>query len=185
VLQHSIIEFLIAAYSAVSSLWLVKALIIFSGIMGFFSFFFDIHGIISWLKRKRADKKEFHRSVELLSATPYFFAHIIHLGGEFSMTYSMYVMCDEEGGYYLNPAKEFVSVGFNRGGDRMIVMTTELTSKAGFTIESFSDRSGSYASSYPNLCHLPIPDMKNEWTVHFRKVARGEKTPTPPPDAIL
>ena len=76
-------------------------------------------------------KRELQRKIALLESTEYFIAHIIHLGGESSMTYSMQVFSNEEGGYYFNPPKDFVNVSFNRGGDSTVVMPTELSKSFG------------------------------------------------------
>jgi len=125
--------------------------------------------VIEWWKRRL----EFAESIRLLNASDYFLAHIIHLGGEFSTIYSLQVTVNEEGGYYLNPPRKFVSVGFNRGGDRMIIGMSEFSSHYGnFVVESFADSSGNtFPSSYPEICHLPITEMKNEYTVKFVRKA--------------
>ncbi|MES2006974.1 MAG: hypothetical protein V4436_02585 [Patescibacteria group bacterium] len=149
------------------------SLIGFTGVM--FTIF-DIYefrsSIIAWWKSRR----EFDESIKFLKASDSFVAHIIHLGGEFSMTYSMYVMVFEDGGYYLNPPNKFVSVGFNRGGDLMVVAASEYSSKyGGFVIDSLRDSKGNtHKLTDSDICHLPIPDMKNEYQVTFRR-STGEK----------
>ena len=98
-------------------------------------------------------KRELQRKIALLESTEYFIAHIIHLGGESSMTYSMQVFSNEEGGYYFNPPKDFVNVSFNRGGDSTVVMPTELSKK----------------STHADICHLVQSGIKNEHFVKFVK----------------
>ncbi len=88
------------------------------------------------------------------------------------MIYSIQVICNEDGGWYLNPPKEFVSVGFNRGG-LMVVMPSEITTSAGFVIDSMSkDGSDWVPSPNPDICHPPIPDIKNNWIIRFKKSKR-------------
>jgi len=97
-------------------------------------------------------KRELQRKIALLESTEYFIAHIIHLGGESSMTYSMQVFSNEEGGYYFNPPKDFVNVSFNRGGDSTVVMPTEFKK-----------------STHADICHLVQSGIKNEHFVKFVK----------------
>ena len=121
---------------------------------------------LGWRKR-RAELKARNR---LLDNTDYFIAHIIHMGGEFSMTYSMQVFSNEEGGYYFNPPKEFVHVSFNRSGDSMVVTMPDFVQRAGFVIDSTGDNYDNWNKSvYPGICHLPIGSLKNEYFVKFTK----------------
>ena len=116
-------------------------------------------------------RREFKREVALLKSSDYFIAHIIHLGGEFSMTYSLQVYSDEEGGYYFNPPKDFVSVSFNRGGDCTVVMPTELSKKYGFAIHFMADSSKKYFKTpHRDICHLAQNSLKNEHFVKFVKI---------------
>ena len=118
----------------------------------------------------REEKKEFLRKVGLLKSANYFIAHIIHLGGEFSMTHSLQVFSDEDGGYYFNPPKDFVGVSFNRGGDLTIIMPTELSRKFGFVIDSVAGSNRKFKkTTYADICHLPQSSIKNEHFVKFVK----------------
>jgi|GEM_PF-1972883 len=140
----------------------------FLGVIGVVFTLFDIYrvrtSLIEWWK----NKKKFNDSATLLNAADYFIAHVIHLGGEFSQVYSLTAGVYEDGGYYLNPSREFVSVSFNRSGDLMVVGPSDFAAKHGFIVESFSDTKGNtYSSKFPEICHLPISDMKNEYFVRF------------------
>lgn len=120
--------------------------------------------------RWRKTKKEFRRKVALLKSADYFIAHIIHLGGEFSMTHSLQVFSDEDGGYYFNPPKDFVSVSFNRGGDQTVIMPTELSRKSGFVIDSMAGLDQKFEkTTYTDICHLSQSSIKNEHFVKFVK----------------
>jgi len=122
---------------------------------------------MGWQKRQ----KETKRKDWLLSCSDYFIAHVIHLGGEFSMTHSLQVYSNEDGGYYFNPPKDFVSVSFNRGGDLTIIMPTELSKKAGFVIDSMAGIDEIFIKTqYQDICHLPQNSLKNEHFVKFVKV---------------
>ncbi len=122
--------------------------------------------IIVWRKARR----ELWRKINLLESSDYFIAHIIHLGGEFSMTHSLQVFSDEEGGYYFNPPKDFVSVSFNRSGDSTVIIPTELSKKFNFVVDSVagSDRKFEKAA-HADICHLPQLSIKNEHFVRFIK----------------
>ena len=85
------------------------------------------------------------------------------------MLYSMTVSCDEEGGWYLNPPNEFVNIGFTRAG-MMVVTPSQITRSAGFVIDSMSqDGQNWIPPKYPDICHPPIPDMKNNWIIRFKR----------------
>jgi len=101
----------------------------------------------------------------------YFIAHIIHLGGDFSTTYSLQVFSNEEGGYYFNPPKEFINISFNRGGDFMVITMPDIVQRSGFVIDSIGDNYDNLGKSkYPDICHLPINSLKNEYFVKFIKL---------------
>ncbi len=123
--------------------------------------------LLAWWNKQ----KEFEASVALLNASNYFIAHIIQVGGEGSMLYSLVVSVDEEGGYFLNPPKKFVGVCFNRPIDLMVIMPSEFSSKHGrFVIDSAGPAWNKLAPvSSPDLFHLPLTEMRNECFVKFVK----------------
>ncbi len=128
---------------------------------------YRVYTTVSAWKEKRAELK---RKEALLENSDYFLAHIIHLGGNFSHTHSMEVYSNEEGGYYFNPPKNFVEVSFNRGGDSIVVLPTELSQRFKFEIDSFgSDLNSLEKTAHRDICHLPRNSIKNEWIVKFVK----------------
>jgi len=132
-------------------------------------FFFDAHELYFSIKQWRKEKRELEWSLRMLQEAEYFIAHVIQVGGEFSMIHSLYVYSNEEGGYYFNPPRKFVLIGFNRGGDLMNVMPSELSSKAGFVVDSVRQSNGTWRPVEGNLCSVRISKMKNEAHVRFVK----------------
>jgi hypothetical protein len=124
----------------------------------------------NWISKRNEER--FKKNA--VKNTDYFIAHIIHMGGEFSMTYSMQVFSNEQGGYYFNPPKDYVYVSFNRGGDSLVVTMPEFVQKAGFVIGSTGSSYDHLEKSiYPDICHLPIGSLKNEYFVKFVKLKIG------------
>ncbi len=138
-------------------------------LVGVVTFFFNVRTIYQKLQNWRKVKLEFQASLRQLKDTDYFIAHIIHLGGNFSMTYSMFVYSNEDGGFYFSPAVEFVSIGFNRGGDLMIVSPSNLAAKSGFKIDSISSTTGTnfHMQDDKTFCHVGLDALKNEYLVRF------------------
>jgi len=138
-------------------------------IFGVIGFFFDARTIYEAARAWRVSKLEFNSSLQHLKSVEYFIAHVTHIGGNFSMLHSYFVYSNEDGGFYFNPPKEFVSIGFNRGGDLMIVSPSSLASKAGFKVESVTSSSGgqSHIQDDRSFCHVGLDSLKNEYQVKF------------------
>jgi hypothetical protein len=81
---------------------------------------FSVIGVAStmyWLydlrnkwRERNARRREEARKVQLLRNADHFIAHLIHIGGEGSTFNTLRVFGEEEGGYFFNPAQEFVRV---------------------------------------------------------------------------
>src|SRR3989344_122613 len=164
-------EFLLSLVAPYLPVFVAVLLAVVVVAISLLAFFFDVNTIFEKLRQWRKDKLEFEKSLEQLKNVDYFIAHITHIGGNFSMIYSMFVYSNEEGGFYFNPAKKFVSVGFNRGGDLMIVSPSELSSKAGFKVESISSLTDSYSQMQEDrsFCHVSLNSLKNEYDVKFTR----------------
>lgn len=146
-------------------------------IIGIITTFTAIYELYKKFLGWRAIKKELQSKIALLESADYFIAHIIHLGGEFSTTYSLQVFSNEWGGYYFNPSKDFVSVSFNRGGDLIVIMPTELSKKLNFIIDFVAGSDQKFEKSpCADICHLPQFSIKNEHFVKFIKASEIEKT---------
>ena len=154
-----------------NNLWkVIGVLITILSFIGVTFTIFDLYQfrttLYEWLRRK----KDFLDSIRSLNTTDCFTAHIIQIGGNFSKIHSLSVEVQKEGGYYLNPPDKFVSVGFNRGGDFIILSPSTFSKRHGvFVIESITDSSGTVLEHEEEICHLPIPDMKNEYKVRFSR----------------
>lgn len=121
-------------------------------------------------RKWQENRKELQRKTALLNLAKYFDVHIVHLGGESSTTYSMQTYSNEEGGYYFNPPTDFVNVSFNRAGDSAVVTPTSLTRKFGFVIESVAGPDREFQKVlHPDICHLSLDSLKNEYFVRFIK----------------
>lgn len=136
---------------------------ILSGLLG-------IADIFTWFRERRSSRKEFLRSLRLLKASDYFIAQIIHVGGQFSNLYSIRVFRNDEGGYYLNPPKKFVWVGFTRGGDLINVSPSFFTEYYGFIIDSVSSDSTNWKTEAPYMAQWTIADLRTEFYVKFVKL---------------
>jgi hypothetical protein len=122
-----------------------------------------------WAAHK-IERRELSRKIALLRGADHFIAHIIQLGGESSMIYSMAVRCSDGGGYYFNPAKEFVSVGFSRAG-LMVVSAADLPAKEGFGIDSIAGADGNFVKHDDSrICHFSLPSARNECLVKFARM---------------
>jgi hypothetical protein len=131
--------------------------------------FFQIRSELkSWWKRH----SEFAHSAKSLALADHFIAHVIQLGGQFSMVHSFTVRVDGNGGWYLNPANRFVAIGWNRGGDLMHVGVSDFVEKHGrFRAISYKDAAGKTTMLESDICALPILAMKNEYEVRFERTA--------------
>ena len=165
---EDVIAFFVLIYN---NLWkVIGFLITILSFIGVTFTIFDLYqfrtSLYEWAKRK----KDFLDSIRSLNATDCFTAHIIHIGGNFSKIHSLSVEVQKEGGYYLNPPSKFVSVGFNRSGDLIILSPSTFSRRhCGFVIESVVDSLGKVLAHEEEICHLPIPDMKNEYKVQFSR----------------
>ncbi len=141
-------------------LWLI-------GLISTVFFLIDIYNrIISRIE----EKKDIDRKKDLLRLADYFIAHIIHLGGESSTTCSLQVYSNEDGGYYFNPPRDFVSTSLARSG-LTVVAPTDLSSEAGFVIDSIAEASGKLnKTEHRDICHLPFhSSIRNEYLIKFVK----------------
>lgn len=125
--------------------------------------------IFMWLKEGWKKNKEAKKSLKFLKAHDYFIAHVIQIGGQFSMLYSLTVFRNEEGGYYLNPPSKFVSISFNRAGDMLTITPSYFSKNAGFIITGVSKDQQNWKLETPFYVPLPILEMKNEWYIKFEK----------------
>lgn len=142
--------------------------------VGFILTIVGIHDLYRRWAVRQSEKRESHRKIALLRGTDHFIAHIIQLGGESSKTYSMSVMGEAEGGYYLTPPNDFVSVGFGRSGS-MVVNATDLSLKEGFRIDSVAGADRNFVKHRdPITCHLLLPEPRNDYHVKFVKSGESQ-----------
>lgn len=139
--------------------------------LGFVFTIFDLFQfrteILGWWKKR----KEFAASARALASTNHFIVDVIQVGGEFSMIHSLAVRVASEGDWYLNPPNRFVWIGWNRGGDLMLVTQSEFTQRHGkFAVESYKDAAGVVTLVDSESCALPITAMKNRYEVRFVRV---------------
>jgi hypothetical protein len=151
---------------------LAKAWTIFASTLGTLGIIFTIFDVyqtrsilIEWLKKR----KELSASTKALRQTDRFIVHVVHVGGAFSMIYSLLLRVDDRGGWYLNPPNRFLNVAWNRGGDLMILSPTEFAQKNGkFVADQYKNAEGKFVSlPREECCHLPITDMRNEFEIRF------------------
>ncbi|KKR07322.1 MAG: hypothetical protein A3B13_02080 [Candidatus Liptonbacteria bacterium RIFCSPLOWO2_01_FULL_45_15] len=141
---------------------------------GAFDLAFIRKAIIDWWK----ERKEIAFSVAQVKSHNTFVAQIIHVGGEFSRLYTLHVFEEYYVGFFLIPAERFVGIGFNRGGDLMMVYPSGFSEKHGFVLDSVWQ---SYLETpakitNPDVCHLSISGMRNVYYVRFKKLQSDSKT---------
>lgn len=92
--------------------------------------------------------------------------HIVQVGGMSSdlMTVETYGLEEGIGQYYLNPSNEYVDVSLTRGGDLLAVTLTDIMKEAGYKIQN-----NSTCNEGPDICHLPIKELRNEYSLRFIK----------------
>ncbi len=108
--------------------------------------------------------------IAMLKATDHFIAHVCLLGGEGSKTYSVEVEWYEEN-IFLNPWREYISIGFNRGGDYAIISPSQLSKEQGFGIKEIQNSDGEiYKPTSPTFGHLHLHSPRTDYFVTFKKV---------------
>jgi hypothetical protein len=133
-----------------------------------------------WRERS-ARRQEEARKLHLLRNTDHFIAHLIHIGGEGSTFNTLRVRGEEEGGYFFNPAQEFVRVSSNRPGDLSLICASELARSEGYIVDSVSGPDGRFRKSdSPDMAYLLHRSMKDEISVKFVKTAVRPVSPRRP-----
>ena len=97
-----------------------------------------------------------------------YIAEVVQVGGINSHLYTRIAWVPEDVGAYLNPPNQWVSIGFNRGGDVMW-----LNCKEGYKIESFFSPSNNFILSDSveyGYCGIILEDkLKNELYITCKK----------------
>lgn len=124
-----------------------------------------------WIVRSERRREE-ARKLHLLRNTDHFIAHLIHIGGEGTSFNTLRIIGEEEGGYFFNPAQEFVWVSSNRPGDLSLICASELSRSEGYVVDSVAGPDGNFMKSdSPNVAYLMHRSMKDEISVKFVKTA--------------
>ncbi len=164
-------ELLLSFFAPYLPVFLVFILTLFLAVIAILSFFFDVTELAGTAQTWRKEKMEFQKSVNYLKQINYFFAHIVHLGGNFSKIHSLTVLSDKEGGYNFNPPEKFVAIGFNEKGDLITVRPTTMAIALGFKVDSVSSSTNSicHPQDDGSFCVFSTDKLKNEFSVRFAR----------------